>query len=135
MTLLRNLCSFFSRRHGPREEGGLSLGRITCRKRNRLLETGAVLLFQGLDFQDNRAIRAMGARQLADAHQELPDDLTTGEFEGLLEDLYPGRLVGRLLTVQPLGERAVIPLNHQDSPGIFDDRLDLAAMTHHAGIA
>jgi hypothetical protein len=49
----------------------------------------------------------MGARQVAEAHEELPNHLAAGEAEGLFEQFDPVGLVERVMGVEPLGEAAV----------------------------
>ncbi len=52
-----------------------------------------------------RTAGVMRAGQIADAHQELADDLAAGEDEGLLEQLDPFVLALGVMRLQPLGER------------------------------
>ena len=55
-----------------------------------------------------RALRHMRARQVAQTHQELADDLAAGEAEGLAKELDPRFLRTRVVSVEPLREGAVV---------------------------
>src|SRR5262249_47139012 len=82
----------------------------------------------------HRAVRPMGARQIADAHEELADDLAAGEKECLLEELHPVRLVARMMAGNPAGERAELAAQHLDPLGVLDGRVDLQAIADDAGV-
>ncbi len=55
----------------------------------------------------HRAIALVRARQIADAHQELADDLAAGEAERVAEELDPLLLRQRMVRIEPGGKRAV----------------------------
>src|SRR5262249_22572606 len=60
--------------------------------------------------QNHRGNRAGGdvrARQVAEAHQELADDLAAGKNEALAEELQPFFLRPRMVGIEPSGERAM----------------------------
>src|SRR5580704_15411056 len=80
------------------------------------------------------ATRLMRTGQIAEAHQELVDDLAAGEAKGLLEELDPFRARTRVMGIEPLGERSVRPAQFLDALGIIDRRRDLEPITDNAGI-
>src|SRR5438105_11726254 len=86
------------------------------------------------DLAVDRAALVVGARQVADADQELAGDLAAGEQERLLEELDPRSLVARVMRGDPGGERAVLPGDRLDAPGVLDDRVDLQAVADDARI-
>src|SRR5581483_857971 len=57
----------------------------------------------------DRAFRHVGARQIAEAHQEFAGDLAAGEAEGAAEQADPLGLVARVVRRDPPGEGAVRP--------------------------
>src|SRR5690349_10592296 len=82
----------------------------------------------------HRAIRPMRPGEVPQAHQELADDLPTGEAEGLLEELDPLRLGQRMVRVEPLGEGAVRFTEGEHHPRVVDRRLDLEPVPDDPGI-
>ncbi len=76
----------------------------------------------------------MGARQVADAHQELADDLAAGEHELATEQLHPLRLGSRMVVLEPRGERAVGVAEPANPAGVLDHRLDLEPVANDPGI-
>src|SRR5690554_4780094 len=55
----------------------------------------------GKDALLNRAVIAVGARQVAGAHQHLADDFRPGEAEGAPEQLDPLAMGQRMMVLQP----------------------------------
>src|SRR5690554_808703 len=82
----------------------------------------------------HRAVVAVGTRQIAGAHQELPGDLWPGEAEGALEEPDPLRMGERVVVVEPGGEAAVLIAQGLEHAGIMDHRLDLEAVADDAGV-
>src|SRR5713101_3088344 len=73
-------------------------------------------------FGEDRAGLDMCTRQIAEAHQELADDLAAGEHEGLAEQLDPGLLRQRMVLIEPGCERAMRRAQGNDPPRILDRR-------------
>src|SRR5690554_3018937 len=88
----------------------------------------------GEDVRLHRAVVAVGAGQVAGAHQELPGDLWPGEAEGALEEPDPLRMGERVVVVEPGGEAAVLIAQGLEHAGIMDHRLDLEAVADDAGV-
>src|SRR5690606_3580117 len=82
-----------------------------------------------------RTVLAVRARQVAEAHQKLPDDLAAHEGEAALEELHPLFLGPRVMSVDPGGERAVLAADFLDHARVADRRIDLEAVADDARIA
>ena len=82
----------------------------------------------------DRAAQIMGTRQVAEAHQELPDDFAAGKTELLLEQLDPFRLCQRMMGVDPGREAAMAFPERLDTPGVLDHRIDLQPIADDPGI-
>src|SRR3546814_5523198 len=85
---------------------------------------------QAADRVEDRAVLAVGAGQVAGAHEELADDFAAGELEGLAEQLHPGRLVLRVVGVDPAREGAEVAPQGDDAPGVLDGGIDLRSEEH-----
>src|SRR5438270_5304921 len=72
----------------------------------------------------NRAIRFMRSGQIPDAHQELVDDLPTGEAKGLTKQPRPFLRGPRVVGLEPTGERPVRLSQRLDAPRILGCRFD-----------
>src|SRR5690554_6093634 len=88
----------------------------------------------GEDVRLHRAVVAVGAGQVAGAHQELPGDLRPGEAEGAPEEPDPLRMGQRVVVVEPGGEAAVLIAQGLEDAGVVDHRLDLEAVADDAGV-
>src|SRR3546814_3762300 len=83
----------------------------------------------------NRTVCAMGARQIAEAHQELAGDLATREGEGAAEQLHPFHLRQRMVGVEPSLEAAMTVAKQAYAASVFNRRVDLKAVAYDFGIA
>src|SRR5258708_32280137 len=77
----------------------------------------------------------MGAREIAETHQEFADDLTSGEDEGAAKQLDPVGLGQRVVPVEPSGEGAMRPAQIDQPLRIGDRGRDLEPIADDAGIA
>src|SRR3546814_20763499 len=77
----------------------------------------------------------MGARQIAEAHQELAGDLATREGEGAAEQLHPFHLRQRMVGVEPSLEAAMTVAKQAYAASVFNRRVDLRAVAYDFGIA
>src|SRR5258708_22232328 len=77
----------------------------------------------------------MRDRQVAEAHEELADDLTAREGEGPAEQLDPLVLAQRVVFIEPGGEGAMRPTQIDEPAGIGDRGIDLEAIADDRGIA
>ena len=77
------------------------------------------------DPSEDRAIRLVRPGQIADTHQEFPDDLPTGEAKCSAKELRPCLRRAWVMRVQPAGERPVRLPQRQESSGIFGGGFDL----------
>src|SRR5882672_5009934 len=82
----------------------------------------------------NRAVGPMGACQIANAHQELADDLAACEDERLLEQLDPLGLVARVMGGEPFGEGAELAAEALDPPGVLNGGIDLEPVADDPGV-
>src|SRR5216684_424273 len=80
----------------------------------------------------HRAALLMRSGQVARAHQELTGDLTTSEFERLLDQLHPFKLRQRMICVEPFGKRAVTFTNREDTARILDCGVDFEPVAYDA---
>ena len=56
----------------------------------------------------------MGTLKIADAHQKLINDLSTGKFESFFEKLYPFLFGQRMMALDPRGEATMAVSNRDD---------------------
>src|SRR3546814_12230674 len=77
----------------------------------------------------------MGARQIAEAHQELAGDLATREGEGAAEQLHPFHLRQRMVGVEPGLEAAMTVAKQAYAPCVFTRRVELQTVAYDFGIA
>jgi hypothetical protein len=77
----------------------------------------------------------VGAGEIADAHQELADDLAAGKAKGLLEELNPFFFGPWMVRLEPSGEGSMAASKLQDGPRIGDGRLDLEPVADDPGIS
>src|SRR5271168_4606931 len=76
----------------------------------------------------------MGAREIAEAHQKLADDLAAGEHESLAEQLDPFFLRARVIFIEPGGERAMRRTQGEKTPCVLDRGVDLELVSDDPGI-
>src|SRR6185503_14483525 len=82
----------------------------------------------------DRTCFAMSTGQVADAHQELADDLRPREAERLAEEPYPLGLAQRMLCLDPTREAAMRGGELLDLLRVGDGRLDLQPIADDARI-
>src|SRR5665213_3013580 len=80
------------------------------------------------DAAEDRAALLVRAREIAEAHQELADDLAAGEDEAPLEELHPFVLRQRMVRIKPGGEAAMAVADGAQAPGVLDHGGDLEAV-------
>src|SRR3984893_1910359 len=80
------------------------------------------------DAGEDGAIRLMRSGQIAEAHQELIDDLSAGKTEGLAKKPRPLVRRSRVVRVEPTGERSMRLPQRLDSPGILGRRFYLESI-------
>src|SRR3546814_11169967 len=85
------------------------------------------------DLPMDRAGLAVGARQVAGAHEEFADDLAAHELEGLAEQLHPLVLAERKVRVDPASERAVVAAQGDAALFILDVGVDPPAVAENSG--
>src|SRR5918995_6236694 len=73
----------------------------------------------------HRAAGYVGTRQVADAHEELAHDLTSGEAKGLLEELHPVLLAPRMMCRQPGSKGTMGCSQFENASGIADGGIHL----------
>src|SRR6185312_456127 len=86
------------------------------------------------DVFHDRAIRAMRARQISQAHQELAGNLAAGEFEALAEQFHPIVLRELALRIEPGGKTAMALAQGLHPPCVLDDRDDLQPVADHGRV-
>ena len=86
------------------------------------------------DLLEHWAVFAVGARQIADAHQEFIDDLATHELEGLAEQFRPFGPVQGMVDGDPESEATVAVAERDDTLGVLDDGRDLEPVADDPGV-